>query len=50
MDLSNDKMPRLHRRIRGHGNKRDETIHHIVSECSKLAQKKYKRRYDWVGR
>ena len=28
---------------------RDETINHI-SECSKLAQKKYKARYDWVGK
>ena len=27
---------------------RDETINHI-SECSKLAQKKYKTRHDWVG-
>ena len=28
---------------------RDETINHI-SECSKLAQKKYKARHDWVGK
>ena len=28
---------------------RDETVNHI-SECSKLAQKEYKRRYDWVGK
>ena len=28
---------------------RDETINHIISECSKLAQKEYKARYDWVG-
>ena len=27
---------------------RDETINHIISECSKLAQKKYKTRYDRV--
>ena len=26
---------------------RDETINHIISECSKLAQKKYKTRHDW---
>ena len=29
---------------------RDETINHIISECSKLAQKKYKTRHDWVGK
>jgi len=28
----------------------DETINHILSECSKLAQKEYKRRHDWVGK
>ncbi|XP_068756858.1 uncharacterized protein [Montipora capricornis] len=28
----------------------DENINHIVSECSKLAQKEYKRRHDWVGK
>ena len=28
---------------------RDETINHIISECSKLAQKVYKTRHDWVG-
>ena len=27
---------------------RDETINHIISECSKLAQKEYKIRHDWV--
>ena len=27
---------------------RDETINHIISECSKLAQKVYKTRHDWV--
>ena len=27
---------------------RDETINHIISECSKLAQKEYKTRHDWV--
>ena len=26
-----------------------ETINHIISECSKLAQKEYKTRHDWVG-
>ena len=31
------------------GNK-DETINHIISECSKLAQKKYKTSHDWVGK
>ena len=29
---------------------RDETINHIISECSKLAQKGYKTRHDWVGK
>ena len=28
---------------------RDETTNHIISECSKLAQKEYKTRHDWVG-
>ena len=28
---------------------RDETINHIVSECSKLAQQEYKTRHDWGG-
>ena len=28
---------------------RDETINHIISECSKLAQKENKKRHDWVG-
>ena len=29
---------------------RDETINHIISECSKLAQKEYNARHDWVGK
>ena len=29
---------------------RDETINHMISESSKLAQKKYKVTYDWVGK
>ena len=29
---------------------RDETINHIISEYSKLAQKEYKVRHDWVGK
>ena len=29
---------------------RDETIDHIISECSKLAKKEYKSRHDWVGK
>ena len=28
----------------------DETVRHILCECSMLAQRKYKRRHDWVGR
>ena len=26
----------------------DETVNHIISECSKLAQKEYQSRHDWV--
>ena len=29
---------------------RDETMNLIISECSKLAQKEYKTRHDWVGK
>ena len=29
---------------------RDETINHIISEYSKLAQKEYKTRHGWVGK
>ena len=29
---------------------RDETLYHIKSECSKLAQREYKARHDWVGK
>ena len=29
---------------------RDETINHIISEYSKLAQREYKTRHDWVGK
>ena len=29
---------------------RDETVNHIISECSKLTQKEYKSRHDWVGK
>ena len=28
---------------------KDETVTHLVSECSKLAQKEYKRRHDKVA-
>ena len=28
----------------------DETVNYIKIECSKLAQKEYKIRYDWVGK
>ena len=34
-------------RLRGD---RNEMINHIISECSKLAQKEYKTRQDWVGK
>ena len=29
---------------------REETINHIISECSKLSQKEYKAKYDRVGK
>ena len=29
---------------------RDETINHIISECSKLVPREYKARHDWVGK
>ena len=29
---------------------RDEIINHLISECSKLSQKEYKARHDWVGK
>ena len=29
---------------------RDETINRVISECSKLAQKEYKTRHNWVGK
>ena len=29
---------------------RDETIYHIISECSKLAQKEYETRHNWVSK
>ena len=29
--------------------KAEERVNHVLSECSKLAQKEYKRRHDWFG-
>ena len=29
---------------------RDETINHVISEYSKLAQREYKARHEWVGK
>ena len=29
---------------------RDETLNHIISKCSKLAQKEYKARHNWVSK
>ena len=29
---------------------RNETINHMISECSKLAQKEYKTRHGWMGK
>ena len=34
-------------RLRGN---KDETINHIISECSKLTQKEYKNRHDCMGK
>ena len=28
----------------------EETLYHVINECSKLAQKEYKNRHDWVGK
>ena len=28
----------------------DETINHLLCECSKMAQREYKRRHDWLGK
>lgn len=30
--------------------KADETVNHLLSECSKMAQREYKRRHDWLGK
>ena len=29
---------------------RDETVNHIISECSKLAQNEYKSKHVWLGK
>ena len=29
---------------------RDETINHIMNKCSKLKEKEYKTRHEWVGK
>ena len=29
---------------------RDETVNHVLCECSKLAQREYKTRHGWVGK
>ena len=29
--------------------KAEESVNHVVRKCSKLAQKEYKKRYDWFG-
>ena len=29
---------------------KDKTINHVINECSRLMQKKYKTRHDWVGK
>ena len=42
-------MIRLNKIANAYGD-RDETINHIISECSKLAQREYKARHNWVGK
>ena len=43
-----DKMQQNSRcRLCGEG---DESINHIIRKCSKLAQKEYKNKHDWVGK
>ena len=43
-----DKMPQNNKfRLCGDW---DKTINHMISECSKLAQKEYQSRHDWVGK
>ena len=44
-----DKMQQ-NRKCRLCSSNRDVTINHIISECSKLAQKEHKTRHDWVGK
>ena len=34
----------------GYVGERDETIYHLISEWSKLLQREYKIRYEWVGK
>ena len=29
--------------------KAEDTVNHVLSECSKLSQNEYKRRHDWFG-
>ena len=38
-----------HSKYRLYDNK-DKTVNYIISECSKLAQKEYKTRHNWVGK
>ena len=39
----------LNRKLIRH-KKNDEILNHIASECSKVAQRKYKTRHGWVGK
>ena len=29
--------------------KAEESVNHVLSECSKFSQKEYKRQHDWFG-
>ena len=43
----NKTQPNRKCRLRGD---RDKTINHIISKCSKLAQKEYNMKHNWVGK
>ena len=49
MDVLNDEKTQQNSQCRLSGD-RDETINHIISEYSKLAQREYKTRHNCVGK
>ena len=48
MDISSDKQAKSYKRKNRLCGDGDETIYHIISKCSKLVQREYKTRHDWV--